>query len=167
MGAAARTLYLYVGCPERLIIGKFCQIAHGVRFITSSANHRRDAITSYPAEIFDTQSRADFIDTLGDQPDTIIGHDVWIGHGALILPGARIGNGVIIGAGAVVAGTVPDYAVIAGNPAQIVRMRFAADEIDRLNDAAWWDLPADEIAAAWPHLADNNVQSFLRHLERG
>lgn len=163
--AARLAPYTYPGCPERLVIGKFCQIAHGVRFITASANHRRDALTSYPAEIFDPETGASLIESLGAFPDTVLGNDVWLGHGAMVLPGARLGNGVIVGAGAVVNGTVPDFAVVAGNPARIVRMRFSDDDIARLLDLAWWDWPAEDIEAAWPYLADNNVQSFLRHAD--
>ncbi len=80
-------------------------------------------------------------------PDTRIGNDVWIGQGARILPGAVIGNGVIVGAGAVVAGVVPDYAIVAGNPAVVKRMRFDAATITALNGIAWWDWPIDTIRA--------------------
>src|SRR5690606_6929923 len=93
-----------------------------------------------------------FRDELSALPDTMIGHDVWIGHGALILPGARIGNGVIIGAGAVVAGEVADYAVVAGNPARVIRMRFPPDVVAELLQLAWWDWPPETVRTAIPAL---------------
>lgn len=137
--------YLYPFSQEKLVIGRFCQIAHGVRFIGSSANHDSRGISTYPFAVFDPAAME------GYQPDTrdmVIGHDVWLGYGAQVMPGARIGNGVIVGAGSVVRGTIPDYAVVAGNPAQVVRMRFSDAEIARLQRLAWWDWPAERIAAA-------------------
>lgn len=136
--------YIFDFSPERLQIGRFCQIADSVTFITSSANHRYDGFSSYPFGIFSggLAGRPSMPDV---GLDTIIGHDVWIGQGATILPGATIGNGVIIGAGSVVGGDVPDYAIIAGNPAQILRMRFAPVTIDTLLTLAWWHWPIDQI----------------------
>lgn len=138
--------YLYPFSPETLTLGKFCQIADGVTFITSSANHRYDGFSSFPFGIFtggllNTPAMPD------PGPDTTVGHDVWIGQGAKILPGAVIGNGVIIGAGAVVRGTVPDYAIVGGNPAQVIRMRFDEDTIAALLEIAWWDWPIAQIRA--------------------
>ena len=138
--------YLFPFSPERLTIGRFCQIADGVVFITSSANHRYDGFSSYPFGIFDggllgTPSMPE------PGPDTVVGHDVWIGQGARILPGARIGNGVIIGAGSVVAGTVPDYSIVGGNPAKVLRQRFDAKTVAALNDIAWWSWPIEKIRA--------------------
>ena len=89
-----------------------------------------------------------------------IGHDVWIGHGALILPGARLGHGVIVGAGAVVAGAVPDYAIVAGNPARVVRMRFDANRIARLLALGWWDWPLERIAARLEAIATGNLDAM-------
>lgn len=144
--AAHLAPYLYDFAPEKLIIGKFCQIADGVQFITSSANHRRDGFSTYPFAIF--HGRFENAPSLPEPgPDTTIGHDVWIGQGARIMPGATLGNGVIVGAGSVVAGCVPDYAVVAGNPARVVRMRFDDETITALNDLAWWDWDIDRIVA--------------------
>lgn len=136
--------YLYPFSAERLVIGRFCQIANGVRFITASANHRYDGISSFPFAIFDGGGEAR--PSLPTHfPDTLIGNDVWLGDGARILPGARIGSGVIVGAGAVVGGVVPDYGIVAGNPARIVRMRFPEPAIARLMALAWWNWPIDRI----------------------
>ncbi len=139
--------YLFPQSPEKLVIGKFCQIAHGVCFITASANHRYDGFSSFPFAIFDGGFDGGRQSLPGPGPDTVIGNDVWIGRDARILPGARLGDGVIVGAGAVVGGNVPPYAVVAGNPAQVVRMRFARDVIARLLDIAWWTWPITHILA--------------------
>ncbi len=138
--------YLYPFSPEMLRIGKFCQIADGVTFITSSANHRFDGFSSFPFGIFDggllnTPAMPD------PGPDTTVGHDVWLGQGATVMPGASIGNGVIVAARAVVAGKVPDYAIVGGNPARVIRMRFDDTTIAALNTIAWWDWPIADIRA--------------------
>lgn len=137
--------YLYDFSPEQLIIGKFCQIADGVQIITASANHRYDGVTSYPFAIFGGGPAAGRPSMPEPGPDTVIGHDVWLGQGVRVLPGARIGSGCIVGAGAVVAGDVPPYAIVAGNPARVIRMRFPEDTITRLLDLAWWDWPIERI----------------------
>lgn len=160
--AARLAPYLFDDSPEKLIIGKFCQIADGVMFITASANHRYDGISSYPFAIFNGRedtSRPSWPDA---GPDTVIGHDVWIGQGARILPGARLGNGVIVGAGAVVAGVVPAYAIVAGNPARITRMRFFPDHTDALNQIAWWDWPIDRILAHEALICGGDVDALVR-----
>jgi virginiamycin A acetyltransferase len=144
--AARLAPYLYDFSPERLRIGKFCQIADGVTFITASANHRYDGFSSFPFMIF-SGGGPDRPSIPPPGPDTVVGHDVWIGQGARIMPGAVIGNGVIVGAGAVVTGYIPDYAVVVGNPVRIVRMRFAPETVAALNSIAWWDWDIDRIVA--------------------
>ena len=143
--------YLYPHSEERLSIGKFCQIADGVVFITASANHRRDGFSTYPFAIFSGfgENRPSLpAPGPATHPDTVLGHDVWIGQGARILPGARIGTGTIIGAGAVVAGDVPPYSIVAGNPGRAIRRRFDGNTIARLLEIAWWDWPIAAIMAA-------------------
>lgn len=144
--AARLAPYLLPVSAERLVIGKFCQIADGAVFVTASADHRRDGISTYPFAIFDGfgEGRPSLP---GPGPDTVIGNDVWIGQGARILPGARIGDGVIVGAGAVVKGRVADYVVVAGNPARVMRRRFDADKVARLLRLRWWDWPIARILA--------------------
>ncbi len=143
--AARLAPYLYPFSPERLILGKFCQIAHGVQFITSSANHRHDGLSSFPFMVFDPSPAEGRPSMPAPGPDTVIGNDVWIGTGAMILPGARIGDGVIVGAGAVVGGEIAPYSVVAGNPARVVRRRLSAEDATRMQALAWWDWPIDEI----------------------
>ena len=157
-GWAARLApYLFDFAADRLVLGKFCQIAHGVRFIGASANHATRGITTFPFAVLDPETM------LGYQPDRrdiVVGHDVWLGYGAMVMPGTRIGNGVIVGAGSVVRGDVPDYTVVAGNPAHVVRGRFTDDEIATLNRIAWWDWPAERIAAARAALEAGDVAAL-------
>ncbi|WP_299970042.1 CatB-related O-acetyltransferase [uncultured Roseobacter sp.] len=137
--------YLFPSARDRLIIGKFGQFAHGVRFITSGANHDMRGVSTFPFAIHDPARFGGYMATLPPGRDTIVGHDVWIGTDARILPGARIGSGVIIGAAAVVGGTVPDYSVVVGNPGRVIRQRFDSDTTRRLMALAWWDWPIDRI----------------------
>lgn len=143
--AARLAPYLFDTSPEALRIGKFCQIADGVLFITASANHQYSGISSFPFAVFDGGIEDNRPSLPQGGPDTVVGHDVWIGQGARILPGARLGDGVIVGAGAVVAGEVPAYSVVAGNPARVVRDRFPPDQVKRLQAVAWWDWPIERI----------------------
>lgn len=160
--AARLAPYTYAGAPERLVIGRFGQIADRVRIITASANHPMAGISTYPFAIFDHGRVGDYIDQISGLPDTLIGHDVWIGDGATILPGARIGSGVIIGAGAVVGGQVPDYAVVAGNPGRVIRMRFDDATIARLLALQWWHWPVELISRATGALARADVTALER-----
>lgn len=139
--------YLYDFSPERLRIGRFCQFADGVTFITASANHRYDGLSSFPFAVFGGGPAAGRPSMPQPGPDTVIGNDVWIGQGARILPGARLSDGCIVGAGAVVSGEFPPYSIVTGNPGRVLRRRFAEDVIDRLLAIAWWDWPIDRILA--------------------
>lgn len=154
--AAHLAPYLYDFSPERLVIGRFCQIADGVQIITASANHRHDGFSSFPFFIFG----GDAASMPGPGPDTVIGNDVWIGQGARILPGARIGDGVIVGTGAVVSGEVPPYSIVAGNPARVVRARFAPDVVARLLDLRWWDWPMEVILEAQTAICNGDIAAL-------
>lgn len=155
--AARLAPYLFAFSQEHLRIGRFCQIAHGVRFIGSSANHAMDGLTTFPFTVFDPAAMTGY---QPDSRDMVIGHDVWLGYGALVLPGARIGNGVIVGAGSVVRGTVPDYAVVTGNPARVVRLRYTPQEIESLNRLAWWHWEPERIARARPALEGGDLRAL-------
>lgn len=157
-GWAARLApYHFPMSQGQLNIGKFCQIAHGVRFITAAANHAYSGLTSYPFGIFALDQE---VMAQPDSRDTMIGHDVWLGYGAIVCPAVTIGNGAIIGAGAVVRSDVPDYAIVAGNPAEIVKMRLPPDDIARMNRLAWWDWPVDQIARARASLETGDLDAL-------
>ena len=160
--AAHLAPYTYPFSPEKLVIGRFCQIADGALFVTASANHRHDGFSTYPFAIFGAGPPAGRPSLPGPGPDTIIGHDVWIGTRATILPGAQIGSGAIIGAGAVVGGTIPPYSVVAGNPGRLIRARFDADSVARLLEIAWWDWPIDRILAAEAAICGADIAALER-----
>lgn len=143
--AARIAPYIYPGSPERLVIGKFVQIAHGVKFITSSANHPMQGFSTYPFAAFNPDTMAAYTDEVAGHGDTVVGNDVWLGYGATVLPGVTIGDGAIVGAKAVVSRDVPSYAVVAGNPARVVRSRFDDETVERLLKLRWWEWPIGEI----------------------
>ncbi|MHC8946378.1 Vat family streptogramin A O-acetyltransferase [Advenella incenata] len=140
-------LYHYPFIGDKLIIGKFCAIARGARFIMNGANHKLSGISTYPFQIFGNGWEC-VMPTLNELPykgDTVIGNDVWIGYDALIMPGVNIGNGAIVSARAVVVADVPAYTIVGGNPAKPIKQRYRPDEIAVLQAVAWWDWPAEKI----------------------
>lgn len=137
--------YLYPGAPERLLIGRFCQIAHGARFVTSSANHLMTGFSTYPFAVLDPETMGAYAPQAQAYGDTIVGNDVWMGFESVVMPGVTVGNGAIVGARAVVTRDVPDYAIVAGNPARVVRMRFAPEVVARLLAVAWWNWDPEAI----------------------
>lgn len=154
--------YLFVGAPERLKIGKFCQIAEGVQFITATANHPMTGVSTYPFAVFDPPRFAGYRASLPRGRDTIVGHDCWIGREAMLLPGAKLGNGVIVAGRAVVRGKVPDFAIVAGNPATVQRLRFAKEEIEMLLRLEWWHWEPDAIARAVPLIEAGDITALAR-----
>lgn len=153
--------YLFQGSPEKLKIGKFCQIAKGAQFITASANHPMTGISSYPFAVFDPPRFMTYRSSLPRGDDTVVGNDCWIGREAVLMPGATLGNGVIVGTRAVVTGHVPDYAIVAGNPAKIIRMRFSDSDIAKLLDLAWWDWEPERIERAIPAIEAADVDALM------
>lgn len=156
--------YNFIG--DRLIIGKFCQIAAGVEFVMNGANHRMNTVTTYPFYIFDGWGQeAPPLKELPLKGDTVVGSDVWIGQNAVILPGVTIGDGAIIGMNSVVAADVEPYTVVAGNPARRIRRRFDEELTALLLKLRWWDKPVDEIMALMPILSDSDLNSVKRALK--
>lgn len=144
---------------DKLIIGKFCQIAAGVEFVMNGANHQMNSISTFPFNIFEGwDADAPEISDLPIKGDTIIGNDVWIGQNAVILPGVHIGDGAIIGANSVVGSDVPAYTIVVGNPAKEVRKRFDSEMIDLMLKFKWWDKSIDEINALIPLLTCSNIE---------
>ena len=117
---------LYHYGPEKLVIGKFCALGTGVRFIMNGANHRMDGPSTFPFPIMGGSwaEHFDLITGLPGRGDTVVGNDVWFGYRAMVMPGVRIGHGAIVASGAVVVGDVPDYGIVGGNPARLLRSRL-------------------------------------------
>lgn len=142
-------LYQYPINHDKLIIGKFCSIACGAKFIFNSANHTLSSISTYPFPIFfeewglNIKGVAAAWDNKGD---IIIGNDVWIGYEAVIMAGVTVGDGAIIGTRAVVTKDVPPYTIVGGVPAKPIRKRFDNETLDELLKIRWWDWPEEKIA---------------------
>jgi virginiamycin A acetyltransferase len=137
-------LYLYG--PEKLVIGRYCAIASGTRFLMASSAHPSTGVSTFPFTIFGgtwAERTLDVVTGMPSRGDTVVGNDVWIGYRAVVMPGVRIGDGAIVGAGAVVTADVPPYAVVGGNPATVLRKRFDDGDVERLLRAAWWDWPVE------------------------
>lgn len=144
---------------DKLIIGKFCQIAAGVEFVMNGANHQMNAVSTFP---FYTLEGWDMKPpSASDMPlkgDTVIGNDVWIGQNSVILPGVHIGDGAIIGANSIVGSDVSPYTIVAGNPATQIRKRFDDELIQLMLDFKWWDKSVEEINQLIPLLTCGNLE---------
>jgi virginiamycin A acetyltransferase len=136
---------LYAIGPERLVIGRYCALAEGVRFIMPGANHAMLGPSTFPFGIFggDWADTMDLVMGAPSRGDTVVGNDVWLGYRALVAPGVTIGDGAVVAAGSVVATDVPAYGIVAGNPARLLRRRYEDADVDRLLRAAWWDWPVE------------------------
>lgn len=151
---------------DKLVIGRFCQIASGVEFVMNGANHQMNAVTTFPfytLEGWDMEPPA-----AADLPlkgDTVIGNDVWIGQNAVILPGVHIGDGAIIGANSVVGCEVAPYTVMVGNPARLLRKRFDDELIDLLLRFKWWEKGIEEIDRLIPLLTCGDLEKVRTELK--
>ena len=142
-------LYHYPVNRDRLIIGRFCSIACGAKFLFTSANHAMRSLSTYPFPIFFEEwglDRTRVADAWDNKGDIVVGSDVWIGYEAVVLSGVTIGNGAIIGARAVVTRDVPPYAIVGGVPARLIRKRFDDKTIETLLRLKWWNWPSEKIA---------------------
>lgn len=143
-------LYHYPVNHDRLVIGKFCSIACGAKFIFTSANHSLKSLSTYPFPIFFEEWDLDvknITDAWDNKGNIIIGNDVWIGYEAVILSGVTIGDGAVIGTHAVVTKDVPPYTIVGGVPAKPIRRRFDDATIAKLLELKWWDWPEERIKA--------------------
>lgn len=142
-------LYHYPINHDRLMIGKFCSIACGAKFIFNSANHTLSSLSTYPFPLFFEEwglKREEVTDSWDNKGDIVIGNDVWIGYEAVIMAGVTIGDGAIIGTRAVVTKDVPPYTIVGGVPARLIRKRFPDETISELLKIRWWDWPRERIA---------------------
>ena len=142
-------LYHYPINHDKLIIGKFCSIACGARFLFNSANHAMASLSTYPFPLFFEEwglKREDVATSWDNKGDIVVGNDVWIGYEAVILAGVTIGDGAIVGTRAVVTKDIPPYTIVGGIPAKPIRKRFDDQTISRLEQIKWWDWPKEKIA---------------------
>ncbi len=156
-------LYHYPVNHDRLLIGRFCSIACGVKFLFTSANHTLKSLSTYPFPIFFEEWGLDVenITTAWDNKgDIVIGNDVWIGYEAVIFSGVTIGDGAVIGARAVVTKDVPPYTIVGGVPAKVIRRRFPDETISRLLDLKWWNWPEERIAQNIEAIQAGNIEEL-------
>lgn len=142
-------LYHYPVNGDKLIIGKFCSIACGAKFLFTSANHKMSSLSTYPFPIFYEEwglDAKDIRNAWDNKGDIVIGNDVWIGYEAVIMAGVTIGDGAIIGTRAVVTKDVPPYTIVGGVPAKPIRKRFDDATVERLIKLRWWDWEHEKIA---------------------
>ncbi|EMI55029.1 Chloramphenicol O-acetyltransferase [Rhodopirellula sallentina SM41] len=160
--------FLFPLSPERLVIGKFCQIAHGVRIITSSANHSMRGFSTYPFNNFrmSKQTTLEEIQAMfqvsAPKGDTVIGNDVWIGMEGVVMPGVTIGDGAIVGARSIVAKDVAPYSIVTGNPAKPARQRFDDEVIASLLQIRWWDWPTELIESNLEAITGANISALQK-----
>ncbi|WP_392565304.1 Vat family streptogramin A O-acetyltransferase [Utexia brackfieldae] len=155
-------LYHYPFIGDKLIIGKFCAIARGVKFIMNGANHKLSGFSTYPFQIFGHgwESVQPTADELPFKGDMVIGHDVWIGYNVTMMPGVRVGNGAIIAAQSVVVDDVPAYSIVGGNPAKVLKRRFAPEIIAALEQIAWWDWPIAHITRHLTEIVGQDIEAL-------
>ena len=157
--------HFYPWSRDKLIIGKFCQIAAGVEFVMNDANHQMNSVTTFPFYTLEGwEMNTPNPSEMPFKGNTQIGNDVWIGQNAVILPGVHIGDGAIIGANSVVGSDVAPYTVVVGNPAGILRKRFDDELIELLLRFKWWDRSIKEINALIPILTGSDLETVRKEL---
>lgn len=156
-------LYHYPINKDRLIIGKFCSIACGAKFLFTSANHTLKSLSTYPFPLFFEEWNLDkkHVSSAWDNKgDIVIGNDVWIGYEAVILSGVNIGDGAIIGTRAVVTKDVPPYTVVGRIPAKEIKKRFDEETINKLQRLQWWNWSFDKIQQFLPYIMNGEVDKL-------
>ena len=156
-------LYHYPINKDKLIIGKFCSIACGAKFLFNSGNHSLSSLSTYTFPIFYEEwglDSNDITDAWDNKGDIVIGNDVWIGYEAVIMAGVTIGDGAIIGTRAVVTKDVPPYTIVGGVPAKPIRKKFSDEIIKTLLDTRWWDLSEDKIRQYIPEIKRGNIEAL-------
>jgi len=148
-----------------LVVGSYSSIAEGVK-VFLGGEHRIDWVTTYPFNILWDEGKG-----INGHPkskgDVVIGNDVWVATDALILSGVTIGDGAVVGARAVVIKDVPPYAIVAGNPARIIKYRFDDEVVGQLLGIRWWDWDRKRIVNAIPFLLDDKPHDFISKVKEG
>ncbi|MDE6786029.1 MAG: CatB-related O-acetyltransferase [Muribaculaceae bacterium] len=158
-------LYHYPINHDRLIIGKFCSIARGAKFIFNCANHTLKSLSTYTFPLFYEEwdlPKSEVAAAWDNKGDIVIGNDVWIGFEAVILAGVKIGDGAIIGARAVVTKDVPPYSIVGGIPAKVIRKRYSPDIIEQLLSLRWWDWTKEKIKRNLPFIMSGDIENLKK-----
>ena len=157
-------LYHYPIHREKLIIGKFCSIACGTKFLFNCANHTLKSLSTYTFPLFYEEwelEKSNITTAWDNKGNIVIGNDVWIGYEAVIMAGVHIGDGAIIAARAVVTKDVPPYTIVGGTPAKEIRKRFDSEVIEQLLILKWWDWSTDKIHQCLPYIAEGKLDELL------
>ena len=158
-------LYHYPINGDKLIIGKFCSIACGAKFLFTSGNHALQSLSTYTFPIFFEEwglDPKDICRAWDNKGDIVIGSDVWIGYEAVILSGVTIGDGAIIGTRAVVTKDVPPYTIVGGVPARPIRKRFDEKTIEKLEALRWWDWDEEKLRRSLPAIQAGELAGLER-----
>lgn len=159
-------LYHFDFMGDKLIIGKFCQLATGVRFIMNGSNHAMGGLSTYPFKVFGGDWTSKDPMHVISKGDTVVGHDVWIGNGATIMQGIKIGDGAIIGTNSLITKDVEPYTIVGGNPAKEIRKRFDEATIDFLLKLKWWDWDVKKITEHLELITNSNIDELKKIYEQ-
>lgn len=162
-------LFNYPEFGDRLVIGKFCALASGVKFIMGPANHRLSSVTTYPFNVFGgvwQENTPPHMSQLPHKGDTVVGNDVWIGRESVIMPGVKIGDGAIVAAYSVVAKDIPPYTLAGGNPAGVIKNRFDRELTELLQEVQWWNFPPEKLADFLPVLCNPDLEAVREILKK-
>lgn len=154
---------------DRLVIGKFCAIASGTKFIMGSANHRISSISTYPFAVFGggwAEQVPPHLSQLPFKGDTVVGNDVWIGRESVIMPGVQIGDGAIVAAYSVVTKDVEPYTLVGGNPARPIKKRFDPELTQLLLELRWWDFEPEKLVDFLPVLCDGDLDAVRAQIKQ-
>lgn len=156
-------LYHFPFIGDRLILGKFCALARGIKFIMNGANHKLDGFSTYPFQIFGNswEKVTPHAAELPYKGDTVVGNDVWIGYEVVIMPGVKIGDGAIIAAKSVVVNDVAPYTIFGGNPAKCIRQRFDDEVIRSLLQVAWWNWDIEKITRNLEKIVAADIEALI------
>jgi len=156
-------LYHFPFIGDQLIIGKFCALARGVKFIMNGANHKLDGFSTYPFQIFGNgwEKVEPQPEELPYKGNTVIGNDVWIGYEAVIMPGVQVGDGAIIAAKSVVVSDIAPYTIFGGNPAKCIRQRFDDEVIKSLLEVAWWNWDIGKITHNLEKIVATDIEALI------
>lgn len=158
-------LYHYPINHDKLVIGKFCSVACGAKFLFNSANHTLDSLSTYPFPIFFEEWNLDVKDITkawDNKGDIVIGNDVWIGFEAVIMAGVTIGDGAVIGARALVTKDIPPYTIVGGVPAKPIKKRFSEKTIETLLQIRWWDWSKEKIQKHIPAIQSGSIEQLIK-----
>ncbi len=154
---------------DRLVIGSFCSIASGVKFMLGGTQgHNYGWIASYPLDFleedFDGYNKvAPKAQKL--KGDTVIGNDVWIGVEAMIMPGITIADGSVIGARSLITKNIGPYEIWGGNPAKLIKKRFSDEDIEKLLQIKWWDWEIEKIKENLTLIRSNDVNGLWNRVQ--